>query len=487
MRKLFFGILLSLIGSASWAQNEVDALRYSYITGGGTARYMGLGGAFGAVGADLSVASTNPAGLARYSKSELTITPGYQLGASNSTYNGSTTFAGKNNLNLTNAGFVVTSVNDKPDISAWKSVQFAFTYNKLHNFHTNTTITGESPSSITHAVANLANGYSFDDNYYYDPFFMGLFLWDGIVYESPDEDNVYYSMVETDVIQSEDIKRSGQVGETTLSLSGNYDDIIYVGATLGIQKINYLEEKTYREDIINQEESVITDLTYKETLDVTGRGLNLKLGAIYLPTDWLRFGVAFHTPTAFNLGEQYYTNLETNDTIAANPTFITDSDVNNFSYKIRTPARTILSAAAIINKKGLVSVDYELNDPTTALLKGKEDNVDFSVENDAIKNNFQPVNVIRVGTEWQLNPNFVARGGVAFFNSPIKEELIDYNANRKSISIGLGYRQKNFFLDVAFISTSWTENYYMYDPALIDAAKIDYFQNQLLATFGFRF
>lgn len=484
MRDILIIILVCLLSSLEvLAQNEVDALRYSYTTGGGSARYMGLGGAFGALGADLSVTSVNPAGMARYSKSEFAFTPGYQLGSSNSTYNESTTFNGKNNLNITNIGFVSSTVNKKPDISGWKSVQFGFTYNKLHNFHLKSTITGESESSISHAAANLANGFTTDE-LYGD---AGLFYDGYLIDPDPNDTLSYYSLIETDVNFNKNIQKSGQLGETTISMSGNYDDILYVGGTIGIQKINYSEKNTYTEKIIDQTKSEITDLTYTDELNVLGRGINLKAGIIYLPVDWLRVGLAFHTPTAFSLNEDYQTTLSSGDT-TNNPPIDVESPINSFSYKMRLPAKTIFSAAVIIKKKGLVSVDYELNNPGDALLKDQNNKKDiFEYENEAIREVYKTVNVLRIGTEWKLNQNFVARAGFAIHSSPIKKNLISYNASRQSMSLGLGFRQKNFYMDFAFVNTYWTEDYYIYDPSLIDATKIDYYQNQLLATFGFRF
>ncbi|MGL4598715.1 MAG: hypothetical protein ACRCYO_14455, partial [Bacteroidia bacterium] len=59
------------------AQNETDALRYSRLGFGGTARSTAMGGAFGALGGDMSVICVNPAGLAIYRKNELTFTPSF--------------------------------------------------------------------------------------------------------------------------------------------------------------------------------------------------------------------------------------------------------------------------------------------------------------------------------------------------------------------------------------------------------------------------
>src|SRR5674536_391977 len=57
------------------AQNVDDALRYSQSFYGGTARFMSMGGAFTALGGDISSLSQNPAGLGVFRSSEITLTP----------------------------------------------------------------------------------------------------------------------------------------------------------------------------------------------------------------------------------------------------------------------------------------------------------------------------------------------------------------------------------------------------------------------------
>ena len=57
-----------------FAQGELDAYRYSQTELNGTARYLGMGGAFGALGGDISSMSSNPAGLGIYRSSEIVTT-----------------------------------------------------------------------------------------------------------------------------------------------------------------------------------------------------------------------------------------------------------------------------------------------------------------------------------------------------------------------------------------------------------------------------
>ena len=57
------------------AQSVTDALRYSTYDVLGTARSVAVGGSMSAIGADFSMLSSNPAGVAAYRSSEFMITP----------------------------------------------------------------------------------------------------------------------------------------------------------------------------------------------------------------------------------------------------------------------------------------------------------------------------------------------------------------------------------------------------------------------------
>ena len=80
MKHTFIIIVAFLVaGQTLRAQSLYDAIRYSDLEVGGTARTVGVGGAIGALGADFSVLSTNPAGLATYRRAEFVFTPTWEL------------------------------------------------------------------------------------------------------------------------------------------------------------------------------------------------------------------------------------------------------------------------------------------------------------------------------------------------------------------------------------------------------------------------
>src|ERR1035438_4467302 len=106
MRKLILVLTVGVLCTfLSKAQTDVDALRYSQMFPGGTARSMAMGDAFGALGGDFSCLSMNPAGIGLFRKNEFTFTPSILDMRTSSTYLGQTSDDSKYNFNLSNVGY----------------------------------------------------------------------------------------------------------------------------------------------------------------------------------------------------------------------------------------------------------------------------------------------------------------------------------------------------------------------------------------------
>ncbi|HQB22136.1 MAG TPA: hypothetical protein PLW23_07130, partial [Bacteroidales bacterium] len=145
MKKLLIITISVLISwTTLFAQNEIDALRYSYLIPGGTARYNAMGGSFGALGADLSVMSFNPAGLGVFRSSELTFSTGFVLTQNFATINDNRASDFDFNFNINNISYL-SSIKLKQNNSL-KALNFGFSYNRLNNFNENIII--ENPKSV---------------------------------------------------------------------------------------------------------------------------------------------------------------------------------------------------------------------------------------------------------------------------------------------------------------------------------------------------
>ena len=134
--KTYFYIAISLIAiSKTYAQEPVDALRYSWTTPNGTARNQAIGGASASLGGEFSTLFVNPAGLGFYKTDELVITPGYNLYNNKGTYKGGLSDTKHNKFNLGASGLLF-SFNNYPG-SRVRNFTVALGVNRSADFNSN--------------------------------------------------------------------------------------------------------------------------------------------------------------------------------------------------------------------------------------------------------------------------------------------------------------------------------------------------------------
>ena len=155
-----------------YAQNEDEILRYSQQFQFGTARSQAVGGAFGAVGADFSATSINPAGIGLYRRNEIHLSTAINYNNNRSSYLNTTTNEGRTNLTLPSMGVVVTKVFNEmgKDVQqGLASLSVAAGYNRINNFQSTQSYSGNNTSSsIVNSFVEQANGtpyQNFDKNF----------------------------------------------------------------------------------------------------------------------------------------------------------------------------------------------------------------------------------------------------------------------------------------------------------------------------------
>lgn len=455
MKRYSIIVLMILIAFSARSQFAEDALRTSQIYYQGTARSMAIGGAIGSIGADFSSASINPAGMGLYRVGAFSITPEVASTNVSALYNGTISDDTRTIFNLSNFGYVVS----KPLSTGkgWKFFQFGFGMNRLNNYNSAIYMQGENNvNSKLDVYRELADGVPYYDLESNDPYELYpawyLYLIDTI----PGSDNSYYSSIESPgVLQRQSIISRGSTNEWLFSFSGNYNEKVFIGATIGLPYTRYYRESIYSEDVNDPASNFnLNRWSVTENLTTSGWGINMKLGIIVKPTDWLRLGGAFHTPTYYwSLSDTWFTT-----TTADYGTYDSYTSIaGNFDYRLSTPLRAIGSASVIIAQQAFVSFDYEYADYSTAKFSSR--NYRFSETNSDIKTYYQATHNFRGGVEYRYS-NFNFRGGYALYGSPYANNIND--GKRQMISGGIGYRARLFALDFAYVHSTKKEDYYMY-------------------------
>jgi len=488
MKKSFIIITLLAISTLSLvnAQTAEDALRYSRLFYSGTARFNGLSGAFGAVGADFSTLATNPAGLGLYTASEMTLTLAPTVGSASSTYNDFSATDNRVNFGIGNFGLVFNiHPYAKNKSGAVKNINVGIGFNRQNDFNSRTVIRGVNMNnSMMQSYANTLN-----DNRIlpasiaeYDPFGLDLAYESNLVFYDTDSKWYYCDAAFGGVIQEKTITTSGSMNELDIAVAANINDKLFIGFTVGVPSINYYEKSTYKETDAADTIPNFISLRYKYDLHTKGTGVNAKLGLIYKPAGWFRIGASIHTPTWYpSMHDRWFSSMESSfDTTAWNSYL--ESPVGDYDYRLTTPFRATGSLAFIIGQYGLVSADYEYVNYAQARFNSADDS--YTTVNNQIKSSYQSWGNIRVGTEWRLS-DFRIRGGFAYFSNPYQSKL--NNSERYQVSGGVGYRTKHFFADLTYVWSRMNQDYYLYDPNMVNPAAVTYYTNTVSATVGIRF
>lgn len=473
--------LLALVAIAplSNAQNEVDALRYAYQGTPGTARSLGMGGAFGAVGSDMSSASINPAGLGLYRRGELQM--GFSLlnSNSNTNFNGQNSGASKDKLGIQNFGYVSSRVGSD-DIYF---INYAFTYNRSSNFNQQVIVDGNAPNgSILDFFVAQANGNHYDSLGTYFPFSTGL-AWNtyGIDTVSGSVDLYKAPYTGGDVRQRKVIDRGGFMAETAFSAGLNMGGEFFLGGTVGIVRARYLENNNYTETFAAGQD--ISSLEFREKLDASGMGILLRLGFIARIKERLRVGASYQSRTSISFDEDYSTSMTT----LVNLRQWTDtSSLNNNSYNITLPSKLSLNAAYTLGEIGIISADYSFTNLSRInMSSGTSDGYSYALENEVISKIYRGVHEARMGAEIRALELWRVRAGIIYQVSPFAQGYGNSDA-AITYSFGGGYRKERFFADVAFLLKHRNEVYYMYDPNFAGRADVRHSFFRSVVSIGMR-
>ncbi|MFT7155759.1 MAG: hypothetical protein ACI8Q1_000762 [Parvicella sp.] len=488
---LAFG-LTSLVGLA---QNETDVFRYSNSHFGGSARYNSLGGAMGAVGADFSSLSVNPAGMGRYRASDFSFSAGLNLTNGSSNFKGNSFSEGNEKLGFNQIGIVFTEKANADNPNKWAAVQFGFGYNRLNDFNRSYTIEGVNDRSFSERLAFQGEDIIEEELNTYSPFGAGVAYSAWLIDPLAGSGKTVYTtqMYVDSIFTNHKVREKGRQGEWVLGVSGNYNEKFYIGGSVGLTRIHFEQEKIHSETSLI-DTTDIDAFTYTERLTTKGKGINAKIGAIYLPVKWLRIGLAYQTPTLhYNMRDTWSTEINTLFREVSGDRQIQNqasSPDGNFTYRMVTPAKITASAAIVIKAKGMISVDYELVDYSGGKLKTHpetNDTYNFETENETVVANHKQVGNIRVGAEYRLTNLFMLRGGFGYYQNGYNDSVVSQNIPKIAYSFGAGYRSKGFYVDLGLNMFKTSEDYYMYDPLLVANTKLDFSRTSISTTVGFKF
>lgn len=537
--------LLTGVGTA--AQTVYDATTIAQKELNGTARFVGMGGAMGALGGDISVIGTNPAGIGIYRSNDAMMTFGYSLADTEINNAGTALTAEKGRWNFDNIGAVISTKIG--NVTPLRYVNFGFNYHKAKSFYRTRRAAGDlggyTQLDVIAAQADgltpghWGNGNIFNNN---DIGWLSALGWEGYLisptltnqvtdYRAQDEHGnpLYFdadgglttSPTGTDgrpnapayddydfygniaglypyLREFRSYERGG-VDEYDLHVSFNVNDRVYLGLTVGIYDVDYSKYSLYNED---SEGEAGGGYMLESHNNISGSGVDVKFGVILRPFEYspLRVGLAVHTPVFYNL---------TYNTSAILTSDYTDQVIDTYNYvdgdmwydfHLRTPWVFNASLGYTVGSYLALGAEYEYADYS---------GMDFSYagggamdwENNEAGLCLQGVHTLRVGAELKPVPSFSLRAGYNYTTSAYKGDAYkalavnslttdtDF-ANLKAahtVTLGLGYHTGSFYADLAYKYDTYKSDFYPFMAEGIQPMKETDARSKVLLTLGYRF
>lgn len=505
----------------------------------GTARYVGMGGAMNALGADLSTIGTNPAAIGLYRRCDVAFTGSATVQPNGESMCGINKARGS----FDQAGFVYSA---KIGGSNLKYFNMAMNYQKRRNFKNFigldevSTVDGMSQSWQMHDLAygfndsgefgplNLAKGSS--ESYLTTP--LTLVGYDAQMIAPKYDANGNLTGYDYSNAQAYAYNRVqwGGIQEYDFNLSFNLKDRFYAGLTLGVYNVDYNTRTDYAERIVDKSGNTgIYYMSYDESL--SGTGFDVKLGFIYRPieTSPFRIGLAVSTPIFYDLKQDANLYMSspyeyTDEQGVSYDRTEADYEYGGYEYRIRTPWKVNVSLATTVGNFLALDAEYEYaNYKGTQVRYPDYDYYDYydygytsstrDTEMDKeIDNYLKSVHTFKIGAEVRFMKGLYARLGYNYVSAPFDKDAYlnaftespsyQYSLNTDYVNLGainritagFGYRGKHFYADLACQYQLQKGDVYAFHVSdgetttnYLTGQKVDLNRSNIMATIGFKF
>ncbi len=534
-----------LAGASATAQTPYMNENYMPTDLIGSARYVGMGGALGALGADMSASSSNPAALGLYRKSDGALTFSVLTQTEKPDLNADMT-----HMSFDQMGFVLSVPFMSDNV---RFVNFGVNYRKKANFNQSFIADNNSLSGLsqTQQMADLLNNtqyYTPLADLMYESFLLNPtdFAHDaqGNVQTDKDGNPLYgsYDALSSDY-NNYDRTTEGRIEEYDFSMAVNLKDRVYLGFTMGVDNVDYYSYSTYREfgTIADIQGSSINDFEYYtlyNTQRVSGFGINLKIGAIFRPIEEspFRIGLTMETPTFYHLKSYSSCSIDSPMAEDENGIYATDQYLTYYYYpeddkhkhkeelrmRIVTPWKVRVSLGHTVGTYLALGAEYEYANYAKTK-QGYFDDYDWYYDGlvdyygttrdpdmDALhKQTLRESHSFKFGMELNLTKNIAFRAGYNYYSPMFKEEArldqtgdspaFDYQTttdfmNKGEVNIftaGLGFHGKHFYGDIAYKFRMQSGDFYAFDDTYLEGrlspVNVNLDTQQVFFTLGYKF
>lgn len=489
-----------------------DALRYAVENLTGSARFRGMGGAFGAIGGDLSALNQNPAGSLFFNNNYATVTASINNSKNSSLYNGTRTKENDSSLDLNQAG-IVFIFNDYSGKTDWKKIAVALNYENTNNFNNSIFSEGTNQyNSIGNYFVNQAKanggiplellinqpGESFYELYDYlgtlpdssypnvngfqaQQAYIGYYAY---LFDSNSQNSYESNVPAANYSQKNYYTSTGYNGKIIGNFATQYKDVLFLGLNINAHFTDYMKTTSLREQNDGQAANGVSYIHFDNQLHTYGSGFSFNLGAIVKIVPQFRLGLAYESPTWYRLTDELAQYVSSDySTNSVSSTYVANPDIINVyaPYKIQTPSKWIGSMAYLFGKRALLSADVSTKDYSNTKFRPQND---YTGLNSFMSNALHDAIEVRLGGEYKYK-EFSFRAGYRFDESPYKVDQTF--GDLTGYSGGLGYTFGDSRIDLAYSYEHRNFNYTFLSSGLTDPARVSRYNNNVTVSYSMNF
>ncbi len=436
-----------------------------------------------ALGADISTIGSNPAGIGLFRRNQVSASFGMVSQSDGKSFaDGS-----KTNASFDQAGVVFSTRTAQQSF-----LNFGFNYHKSRNFNHVLSAAAQAVSGSSQNRQTTIKGVRGDldtkwgesqvDNLYYEM----LVGPEGEIYTYDAERYLF------------DRAQTGYIGEYDFNLSGNINNRVYLGLTVGVKDVHYKGYTEYDETLAPNSKN-FTSVAMHDSHSITGTGYDIKAGVIFRPVEEspFRVGVSVATPTWYKLTTANATSiLDQYDVVK---TMSSDAE-----FRFNTPWKFGLSAGHTIDNNVALGFSYEYADYSTIDMRAisgysydwegyrHTDSDSDPVMKGLTERTLKGVSTLKVGAEYKIDDNVAVRLGYNYVSPMYKDMAVrdqtlnspgtymasttDYTNWKEThrITAGVGFTFDQFRLDVAYQYSTRSGDFYPY----MNGVSADYISDE---------
>jgi hypothetical protein len=458
--------------SAAVAQSGYfeDAYRFSKTTPAGSARIVGVGGTQWSLGGDVSNLAGNPAGLGFFRTSEASLSLGYDLWSVDANYLDQSKSFQTSDFSLPNLSFVGANPKGAFEKGSFKGGAWGFSIQRIANFSNEFGYYSDKLGNSSIIDFYLDDAFGVAESQIENRGLTGLAYQtyqinpitvdgDGKPITNP---RAYDSFVLGFPFQDENVTQEGSASQINFGYGANFNHKLFLGASLGIRSLEFSSIKRYNEEFGDQP---LINSSLNESLFINGTGVNLNLGLIYKPIDYLNLGFVLQTPTWFALNEEYEASMtatydnyyfEQEDVTLGTETALSDVILSN--YGLYTPFKVGGGATVFLGKYGFISADVDWVDYSSAQLSSKDFNE--GPDNQVIQDLYTSTINYRFGGEAKLE-NWRVRAGYSHMGDPFLNNS-EFDQSTRQLSGGIGVQFDALRVDFSLVNQNFNSLYRSY-------------------------